>query len=51
MVSTKFYYNVRDTQEQLFAGVVAAARKCLTKQVFSKGSQYSQESICIGASF
>ena len=43
MVSTKFYYNVRDIQEQLFTGVVAAVCRCSTKQVLSKSSQYSHE--------
>ena len=50
MVSTKFYYNVRDIQGQLFTGVVAAVHRCFTKQVFSKSSQYSHENTCVGAS-
>ena len=29
MVSTKFYYNVRDTQEQLFTGVVVIVRSSM----------------------
>ena len=29
MVSTKFYYNVRDTQEQLFTGVVVTVRSSM----------------------
>ena len=36
MVSTNFYYNVRDIQQQLFTGVVAAVRRCSTKKVFSQ---------------
>ena len=51
MVSTKFYYKVRDTQEQLFTDVVAVVCKCFKKQMFSKSSQYSQENICAGDSF
>ena len=51
MVSTKFYYNVRDIQEQLFVGAVAAVYRSFTKQVFSKSSQYWQENTCVEAFF
>ena len=52
MVFTKlklpiFYFNVRDIEErrsQLFSDV----RRCFSKWVFLKLSQYSQENTCVG---
>ena len=46
MVSTKFYYNVRDTQEQLFTAVVAVLQRSYKTSVLKKFAIFAGKNLC-----
>ena len=46
MVSTKFYYNVRDTQEQLFTAVVAVLQRSYKTSVLKKLAIFAGKNLC-----
>ena len=46
MVSTKFYYDIRDTQEQFFTGVVAVLQQSYKTSILKKFAIFAGKYLC-----